>query len=127
MNNETYDADNGRVELHVAEATELRGFPGQVLGFRETQLLRYVWKIHLGVADYRVERLESSWVLNLHANRERLKRMGMKKKKKKNNKLVEVGGNMDWIFDFLFSLQFGAYEMERDFAGKSFWRRGEKI
>lgn len=75
------------------------------------------------MADYRVERLESSWVLNLHANRERLKRMGMKK----NNKLVGVGGNMDWIFDFLFSLQFGAYEMERDFAGKSFWRRGEKI
>ena len=42
VNCETYDADDGRVELDIAEAAELGGFPGQVLGVREIQLLCYV-------------------------------------------------------------------------------------
>lgn len=44
--NETHDADNGGVELDVTEATELCGFPDQVLGLRQAQLFDYLREVH---------------------------------------------------------------------------------
>lgn len=39
---ETYDADDGRVELDVAEAAELGGSADDLLGVGEVKPLRYV-------------------------------------------------------------------------------------
>ena len=112
VNCETYDADDGRVELDIAEAAELGGFPGQVLGVREVQLLCYVWEIHL---PSRVRRIVGSGVRELSLEFAWKWKESENEMEKKTFDSDKVSGECEfWIFNF--SL------LWRELTGFSFYR-----